>query len=145
MEYDNTAAFNDWIDPMSRTIADWPRLLAEWDTTKNNELTPDIVSYGSKKEIWWRCADGHSWKATANNRTRKRGTNCPQCPSASGTGPRRPSKTYNLAMTNPEVLLEWDYDKNLIIPEEITLGAKKKIWWKCQITKKYVSFISGDY
>lgn len=35
-------------------------LLKEWDESRNFPLTPDTVSYGSKKKVWWTCKNGHS-------------------------------------------------------------------------------------
>ena len=33
----------------------------------------------------------------------------------------------------PELLLLWDYDKNIgISPSDISSGSNKKVWWKCQ-------------
>ena len=33
-------------------------LLKEWDESRNFPLTPDTVSYGSKKKVWWTCENG---------------------------------------------------------------------------------------
>lgn len=33
-------------------------LLKEWDKSRNFPLTPDTVSYGSKKKVWWTCENG---------------------------------------------------------------------------------------
>jgi hypothetical protein len=39
----------------------------------------------------------------------------------------------SIAKKHPELLCEWDYDKNgNISPESITVGAKIKLWWKCK-------------
>ena len=38
-------------------------LLREWDTAHNLPLTPQTVTYGSHKSAWWRCENGHEWKA----------------------------------------------------------------------------------
>lgn len=35
-------------------------LLKEWDKSRNFSLTPDTVSYGSKKKVRWTCENGHS-------------------------------------------------------------------------------------
>lgn len=40
-------------------------------------------------------------------------------------------KTNNLAYKNPELLKEWDYEKNIITPDKITPGSHKKVWWIC--------------
>ena len=38
----------------------------------------------------------------------------------------------SLAETNPELIMEWDYDKNTITPNNITAGSGKKVYWKCK-------------
>ena len=38
-------------------------LLLQWDTEKNAPDTPQTVSYGSQRKIWWRCEKGHTWQA----------------------------------------------------------------------------------
>lgn len=35
--------------------------------------------------------------------------------------------------TNPELLKEWDYSKNIITPKEIKAGSGTKVWWKCSL------------
>jgi len=55
-----------------------PELAKEWHPTKNGELKPTDVTYGSERKIWWLGACGHEWQATPNVRTYwKRG--CPYC------------------------------------------------------------------
>ena len=46
-----------------------PQILEEWDDEKNAPLTPDDVSRGSKKKVWWRCKKGHEWEATLMDRS----------------------------------------------------------------------------
>ena len=43
----------------SKTVADYPEIAKEWDNTKNGDLTPDIITSGSEKKIWWLCPKGH--------------------------------------------------------------------------------------
>ena len=52
-------------------------LLKEWDESRNFPLTPDTVSYGSKKKVWWTCENGHSWQTTVH--VRSEGSGCPYC------------------------------------------------------------------
>lgn len=36
-------------------------------------------------------------------------------------------------MTNPELVKEWNFEKNKHLKiEKITFGSDKKIWWKCE-------------
>lgn len=38
----------------------------------------------------------------------------------------------DLFTTNPELIGEWDYDKNTISPTSVTAGSQKRVWWICQ-------------
>ncbi|MBS1466015.1 MAG: zinc-ribbon domain-containing protein [Oscillospiraceae bacterium] len=50
-------------------------MLAKWDIERNLPLTPDDVTFGSHKRVWWTCPNGHSWQAMVY--TRSEGTGCP--------------------------------------------------------------------
>ena len=39
-----------------------PELIAEW-SEKNLPLTPDSITFGSNKKVWWKGACGHEWTA----------------------------------------------------------------------------------
>ena len=54
-----------------------PYLSMEWHPTKNNQLTPEDVTYGSGKKIWWLCPNNHEYDATILHRAH--GTECPKC------------------------------------------------------------------
>lgn len=63
-----------------------PLLAKEWHPTKNGKLTPQQISRGSGKLVWWQCPIGHTYKMTPNART-SRGVyrGCPICSSGSQT------------------------------------------------------------
>ncbi len=65
-----------------------PEIAEEWHPTKNGDLKPSDVKVGSNKNVWWRCAKGHEWQATINNRTSK-DQGCPFC---SGIGTSLPEQ-----------------------------------------------------
>jgi hypothetical protein len=54
----------------------FPHIAAQWDHAKN-KLTPDDVTPGSGRRVWWLCDKGHSWLATIGHRTT--GNCCPRC------------------------------------------------------------------
>lgn len=57
-----------------------PLLCEEWDYELNGDLTPDMVSYGSKEKVYWRCKSCRkSWKAAVYNRTGDNKAGCPEC------------------------------------------------------------------
>ena len=56
-----------------------PRIAAEWHPTLNGPLSPDMVTSGSAKRVWWQCAYGHVWRAIIYSRTGRRQCGCPVC------------------------------------------------------------------
>lgn len=55
-----------------------PDLAVEWAEELNAPLTPDMVTLGSGKRVWWRCQYGHVWLTAVFNRVHG-GTGCPVC------------------------------------------------------------------
>lgn len=60
-----------------------PKLALEWHPSKNGDLTPEKVTYGKGKKVWWICPEGHEYQATILHRSH--GTNCPICNSGRQT------------------------------------------------------------
>lgn len=57
-----------------------PDVAAQWHPELNGTLTPQQVTAGSNRRIWWICPEGHVWRTAVYNRTgKKRQTNCPIC------------------------------------------------------------------
>ncbi|MCP4221046.1 MAG: zinc-ribbon domain-containing protein, partial [bacterium] len=54
-----------------------PELAKQWHPTKNGDLTPDQVTPGGEKYIWWLCEKGHVWDAKLY--VRNNGSGCPYC------------------------------------------------------------------
>lgn len=48
-----------------------PNIAKEWDYEKNENKTPDMYTVRSGIKVWWRCKEGHSWKAVIASRTGK--------------------------------------------------------------------------
>ena len=104
-----------------------PHLLEEWDYDANNDISPYDFTSGSTKKVWWKCPKhNHSWQGEISKRVQ--GQNCPFC---SG---RKVLQGFNdLAITRPDLMIEWNFEKNTTIkPTEITKGSGKKVWWICK-------------
>lgn len=54
-------------------------LLTQWHPAKNEPLTPRQIAYGSTQKVWWRCANGHIWKAIIYSRAGPQKCGCPVC------------------------------------------------------------------
>ena len=57
----------------------YPELAAQWHPTLNGGLTPRMITAGSHQKIWWRCPEGHVWRAVAYSRTGPKKCGCPVC------------------------------------------------------------------
>lgn len=106
-----------------------PELLNEWDYEKNAPLDPFNISSGSSRKVWWKCSKGHSWRTSVANRTNKSNLNkCPFCQV------KRVTKGENdLISVGAPFLIDWDYEKNELSPDNYTLHSGKKVWWKCHV------------
>ncbi len=102
-----------------------PVLVKEWDYDKNLPITPNDVSSGSGKRVWWKCSNGHEWQAIIQNRVK--GSGCPYC-----AGRKALKGINDLQTLNPLLSSEWNYEKNgELSPVEVTVNSNKKVWWKC--------------
>ena len=108
-------------------VSDNAQLMAEWDWEKNNELgfDPTKLTCGSRKQVWWKCKNGHEWNSSISNRNK--GNNCPYC-----SGKKVLIGYNDLKTINPKLANEWHYEKNGdLTPEKFTANSGKKVWWKC--------------
>lgn len=102
-----------------------PDLALEWDYERNYPLTPDTVMPNSARKAWWRCAKGHRWQACIASR---HSNGCPYC---SGRLPI--SGENDLATVSPEIVAEWDYERNgRLRPENLLPMSNRKVWWRCE-------------
>lgn len=101
-------------------------LLIEWDTEKNLPLTPETVSRGSKRRVWWTCAHGHHRQAAVHTRSGS-GTGCPYC-----TGRRAIPGETDLATRYPDLARQWQPTKNgALTPSDVLPGSHRLVWWLC--------------
>ncbi len=116
----------------------YPDIASEWDYEKNIPIRPEFFAVHSNEKVFWKCKScGCSWEATIADRTRPdKPTGCPACGSRTASEKRIKSyieKTGSFADNYPELLEEWDYEKNTdITPEELTPSSAKKVHWKCK-------------
>ena len=115
----------------------YPCIASEWNYQKNGSLKPDMFSPRSSKSVWWKCKEGHEWQAKIDDRVR--GTGCPYCSN------NRILTGYNdLATKRPDLIKEWDYEKNKDLnPLMIAPGSGKKAWWRCKFNHSWEAEISS--
>ena len=138
LERDNTAILEllTSAEKENSVYLQKPSLLDEWDYDKNGTLSPNMVTTGSDKKVWWVCNLGHSYQATVSARTSGKG-----CPICSG---KRVLKGFNdFESRCPELIKSWDFTKNDIKPDMVAYGSDKKFWWTCENGHSYQCSINN--
>ena len=109
---------------MNNSLAEvHPELVSEW-SEKNLPLTPDDITFGSNKKVWWKGACGHEWQTSV--KARSSGEKCPIC-----SGTRGIAGINDLTTLEPLLAKQWS-KKNKIKPTEVSIGSHKKVIWKCE-------------
>ena len=109
---------------MNNSLAEvHPGLVSEW-LEKNLTLTPDDITFGSNKKVWWRGACGHEWQTSV--KARSNGEKCPIC-----SGARVIAGINDLTTLEPLLVKQWS-KKNKIKLTEVSIGSHKKVIWRCE-------------
>ena len=105
----------------------YPAIAAEWHPDRNGSLTPQMVTDGSNRKVWWQCSKGHAYATVVEART-KRAVGYPYCAG------RRVLPGFNdLASVYPDIADEWQSELNgALTPQMVTAGSKCKVWWQCK-------------
>lgn len=128
-------------------------LLDEWDYEKNEIKPSEILRGGGGRKIWWKGPCGHEWDSVISSRINIRQgktkpvktAGCPFC----SNPPKRILKGFNDLETwckknNREYLLvEWNYEKNDVLPSDVSFGSGKAVWWKCNKNHEWKVSIHG--
>lgn len=103
-----------------------PQLSAQWHNERNGGLTPEQVTAGSNKNVWWKCPQCQGeWQARIFSR--RDGRSCPYC-----AGKRPIPGQNDLATRMPQLAMEWNRERNgSLSPEQVLPGSDKTVWWRC--------------
>ena len=114
------------LEKKNSLAVQFPNIAEQWHPTKNGKLTPQQVSFGSQKRVWWLGACGHEWQSVVSSRTSSN-SGCPIC-----SGNLIIAGINDLQTKNPVLAAEWDKEKNDgLSPSMISPFSHKKVWWKC--------------
>lgn len=109
-----------------------PKLCKEWDYEKNI-IDPSTIAAGSDKKVFWVCESEknwcgcHKWEATIDKRAGKFKRGCPYCCN------HKLCPHNNLLALYPKLCEEWDYEKNVLGPENFAPFSDKKVFWICSL------------
>ena len=106
----------------------FPEISKLWHPKLNKNLTPDEVTFGSGKKVWWKCPKGkdHEWIAPISNLTSVN-QGCPVCAG------KKVVQSNSLETLHPKIAKQWHPTKNTnITPSAVTETSGRKVWWKCE-------------
>ena len=109
-----------------------PTVAAQWHPTRNTSPTPDGVTCGSQRYVWWLCSGcsscslKHEWQAKVSTRALL-GNGCPVC------GGQKPCLCNSLARKHPQVVAaEWDAERNgFQTAGDLLPQSNKPVHWRC--------------
>lgn len=114
------------------------KLLDQWHPTKNGDVKPEHLSYGSERVVWWRCEKGHEWETRVFFRTSSPKPGCPYC-----SNRKIIAGENDLATIFPEIAKEWHPTKNgELRPDAVAPKALKLVWWQCEKGHDYQCQVS---
>ena len=115
-----------------------PEIVDEWDSEKNGDIKPEFVSRNSTLKYYWICSRcGYSYLSAPASRYH--GTGCPAC-----AGKVVHPGFNDLKTKHPEILTEWDYEKNKgLDPATLFYRASDLVWWKCNKGHSWQKSISS--
>lgn len=102
-----------------------PALAKEWHPTKNGSRIPSDYMIGSSYKAWWKCGRNHEWQAMIYDRAVSL-YGCPFC-----SGRRVITGENDLQSKHPELVEEWDFERNKKQPSQIAPSSHHRAWWLC--------------
>lgn len=96
-----------------------------------DDLMKDFWSTASKQD------NGHSWKASPNNRSTN--TGCPYCKN------HKLIPTENsLLVVNPDLAKQWDHERNTpVTAADVTAFNNNTFWWICNEGHRWMATVSN--
>ncbi|RYG72970.1 DUF559 domain-containing protein [Lentibacillus lipolyticus] len=112
--------------------AKFPEVAKEWHPTGNGDLTPDDVTYGYSKKVWWKCKRGHEWESPVYSRTTGN-KSCKECYEQYGRSKPRVVRCMakSLLYKAPDIASQWHPALNDVGPEKVGRSARHEYWWLC--------------
>ena len=103
-------------------------ILALWDYDKNPK--PENFLPKSNQRVYWKCGvdDTHRWEASVYSLQKSIESGNNGCPFCAG---KIVNESNALSSVHPELLTEWDYEKNTVHPERVYHSSSRKVHWKC--------------
>ncbi len=112
-----------------------PHLAKLWHPIKNGSVEPSMIGAGSSKKCWWMGPCGHEWQSAPDYLDD--GSKCPFC-----YGTEVLSDFNDLETKYPDIAKQWNYEKNMMGPSEVTSKSNRNVWWTCDKGHEWQSTVA---
>lgn len=96
-----------------------------WDYSRN-VFKPDEVYYRSQEKYWFLCEKGHSFRKSLLKVDENNRCSCPIC-----QGDIVLKGFNDLETLKPDIAKYWCKDINTLMPDEVTIGSNREVWFEC--------------
>ena len=132
---------------MKDLIINHKEIMKYWDYEQNKkkDIDPSKVGRKSHQKVSWTCSNcGQKFeKALSKTRDNVLCTNCSRKKGLENRIKTYTQKNGSLLDNCPDVINEWDYEKNVDLnPYDITSQSSQKVWWICPNGHSYKSSVS---
>ena len=109
-----------------------PDLAAQWHPTQIGASTPEDVTRGSHRTVWWLCKDSqcgheHAWQASLVSRVHRK-SGCPICAG------QEPCRCNSLEAVHTSIVQQqWDFERNEHKPQQLLPQSNKRVHWCCTL------------
>lgn len=100
------------------------------------------ITSKTTKSYWFTCPEGHNFQSNLLSMDRSRNSKSKGCPICSGN--KIVSGVNDFESQHPELMYLWDWDKNIITPNQISCKNNSiKVWFKCSNGHSYQTYIDS--
>lgn len=103
----------------------YPNLAKLWDYELNS-VKPSDIKYTNDEMYWWKCEKGHSYQTKI--KTMIKYNDCMGC---IGNIHILIKGVNDLVTKRPDLVKDWNYEKNVLLPEQYMFTSNKIVNWKC--------------
>ena len=111
-----------------------PEVLVFWNYKANG--SPEKYFSTSATKVLWQCNRNHTWRKAIREQVA-----CNDCPYCAGR--RLVIGKNDIATIHPELVKEWDNNKNAVDIHKTKMNHKKKFWWLCSNNHSYPASIDN--
>ena len=117
----------------------YPEITALYRPEDNSGIPATQILVGSAKNYVWVCPaeSDHTFTSSVSNRIMRK-SDCSICTTRIFI-----PGTNDLSTRRPNLVLEWDFAKNKLVPSDVPESSSALVWWHCRLGHEWEARISA--